>query len=107
MITFRLANGPAYALEMMMSKWKPIESAPQQKEGVVATIAHVIAEDGESTLNWALNAPGFIGTIRQLTDCGRCGEFIKGHPNKPRRVSDVLKPTMHFLCDPCWEALPN
>lgn len=56
---------------------------------------------------WALDLPGFWGTIRQLTCCGRCGQIITKRHDEPVRTRDVLKPTLHFLCDPCFESLPH
>jgi hypothetical protein len=67
---------------------------------------HEITEEGESTLRWAFREPGFMGTMRQLACCGRCGETIKKRPNEPMHARDVLKPTVHFLCDACFNALP-
>ncbi|CAA2139625.1 hypothetical protein [Hyphomicrobium sp. ghe19] len=61
----------------------------------------------ESTENWAINAPGFWGSIKQLTCCGKCGELLRGGRDKPRRVADMFKPTMHFLCDGCYDGLPE
>lgn len=68
---------------------------------------HALTPDGESTEKWAFNDPGFAGSIRQLINCARCGEVgpPKG-PNEPRHYTDLLKPTMHFLCDECFDALP-
>ena len=68
--------------------------------------AHEITPDGESTANWAINQPGF-GGIEQLTRCARCGERLPGNAHTPHKVRDIFKPTMHFLCDECHEALPE
>jgi hypothetical protein len=68
---------------------------------------HELTADGESTENWALMRPGFMGTVRQLTCCGRCGKPITKRPDEPRHIADVFKPTMHWLCDECFEALPS
>jgi hypothetical protein len=61
----------------------------------------------ESTENWAANEPGFMGSARRLTCCARCGEFLSGGYNKPRKVFDLCQPTMHFLCDDCFDQLPE
>lgn len=66
---------------------------------------HDMLPDGESTAKWAIREPGFAGSIRQLTCCARCGETLRGGPNKPLRY--LMKPTMHFLCDGCYDALPD
>lgn len=68
--------------------------------------AHAITEDGESTEKWAFRQPEFMGTIKQLVKCARCGEFIKMPPDAPSHCRDLLKPSMHFLCDECYEGLP-
>jgi len=65
---------------------------------------HEITAEGESTLNWALREPGFLGTIKQLTRCGRCGGPLPLKKNP--RMFGALKSYMHFLCDDCFEALP-
>ena len=62
--------------------------------------------EGESTENWAIQTPGFLGGVRQILDCARCG----GHPwkrnDEPRHYRDIGKRTLHVLCDECWDALP-
>lgn len=69
---------------------------------------HEMTPDGESTERWACREPGFFGSIKQLVLCARCGESgpIK-HRDEPRHFRDIFKPTLHFLCDECWEALPS
>lgn len=69
---------------------------------------HETTAEGESTANWAISRPGFLGSIDALLKCGRCGEDMptKRHDEK-RKVRDVLKPSMHFLCDECHNALPD
>lgn len=69
-------------------------------------VEHEILEDGESTLKWAFREPDFMGTMRQLTCCGRCGDPIRKGRHEPGHIRDAMKPTMHFLCDDCFEALP-
>lgn len=71
------------------------------------TIGTTQMDDGESTENWAIRQPGFLGSIKQLCNCGRCGKPlpIKRH-DEPRRIGDIFKPTVHALCDDCYEALP-
>lgn len=69
--------------------------------------AHEIMSDGgESTAKWAFREPGFIGSIRQFCNCGRCGNPLepKRH-DEPRRYG--RKPILHVLCDQCWEDLPE
>jgi hypothetical protein len=68
---------------------------------------HKMTPDGESMAKWAMQEPGFVGTVRQLTQCGRCGEPLppKRH-SEPRRYGDIGKPSMHVICDGCFEDLP-
>lgn len=56
-------------------------------------------------MSWAANEPGFMGTVRQITCCAKCGDRLHGGPNKPRKTFDLFKPTLHFLCDACFECL--
>lgn len=73
----------------------------------MTTAAHEVGPDGESTEKWAIRNPGFLGSIHQLTRCGRCGcDLPPSKPNGTRRFRDVLKPTLHVICDECFEALP-
>ena len=69
---------------------------------------HAILEDGESTALWAINQPGFMGSIKQLTHCARCGELPppKRH-DEPQKYSHTGRPTMHMICDRCYEELPD
>lgn len=67
---------------------------------------HALTPEGESTENWAIRETGFLGSIKQLLNCARCGEVSRKLPNEPRHFRDVFKPTFHFLCDDCWDALP-
>lgn len=71
------------------------------------TVTHEVTPDGELTDKWAIRQPGFAGTIKQLVCCARCGDYLKGGKDKLLKVRDMLKPTMHFLCDECHEALPS
>ena len=72
-------------------------------------VKHEMTPDGESTAQWAIVAdPGFLGSVRQLVDCARCGNGLPfRRKDEPRRFRDIFKPTMHILCDPCWEELPH
>ena len=70
-------------------------------------IAHEILPDGESTEKWAIRSPGFLGSIMQLVCCARCGESLRGGRNEPTHYRDIFKPTAHFLCDDCYNALPD
>lgn len=60
---------------------------------------------GESTAQWACQAPGFFGSMRQLTSCARCGEVLSGGPHTPRHYGHTFKPTAHVICDLCYEGL--
>jgi len=70
-------------------------------------VKHRLTPEGESTELWAIREPGFLGSIKQLVCCGRCGETLpfRRH-NEPRLFRDVFKPSMHVLCDDCYDALP-
>lgn len=83
----------------MSSDYALTRSIPVQGEDAAAL-------DGESTALWACQAPGFFGSMRQLFNCARCGQGITGGPHTPRRYRDTLKPTMHVICDPCYDELP-
>ena len=63
--------------------------------------------EGESTEKWAMRQPGFFGTEKQLTCCARCGGNLPFGKDKKRRVFDLLKPSMHMICDDCFDALPD
>lgn len=66
-----------------------------------------LPEEGESTAEWVFRESGFMGTDKQLTCCARCGHAPVQRHDKPRHYCDVLKPTMHFICDDCFDALPQ
>jgi len=68
---------------------------------------HEMLPDGESTEKWAINQPGFAGTLKQLCNCARCGDPIRKRHDEPTHFRDVFKPSMHVLCDDCWDALPD
>jgi len=55
---------------------------------------------------WAIQRPGFLGTVRQLTDCAKCGELIRKSKSEPRHYANIGKPTLHCICDDCYDALP-
>ena len=67
----------------------------------------MFADQGESTEKWAFREPGFFGSIKQMTCCARCGGTLARGLDKKRKVFDLLKPTMHFICDDCFDALPE
>jgi hypothetical protein len=69
---------------------------------------HQQTDEGESTEKWACREPGFFGTAKQLTCCARCGDGLRGGHNVKRKVFNAAcKPNMHFLCDECFDALPE
>lgn len=70
------------------------------------TIQHEILPDGESTARWAIRGPGFLGTVKQLVNCARCGEVLPGGHNEPRHFRDIGKPSFHCICNDCNDALP-
>ena len=63
--------------------------------------------EGECTEAWAMRQPGFFGSVKQLTCCARCGGDLPHGKHKKRRMFAPLKPSMHFICDACFEALPD
>lgn len=69
---------------------------------------HELLPEGESTAKWAIRSPGFLGSTKQLLNCARCGEMLptKRH-NEPRHFRDIGKPSLHVLCDACYEQLPD
>ena len=67
---------------------------------------HEILPEGESTAKWGFREAGFMGSIKQLTCCARCGEVIRSGPNEPVARRDVFKPTVHVVFRECNEALP-
>jgi hypothetical protein len=70
-------------------------------------IEHEIFPEGESTAKWAFREPGFMGSSRQLTHCARCGGSPVQPRDKPRHCMDIFKPSMHFVCDECFDVLPE
>lgn len=63
-------------------------------------------EPAESTADWALFQPGFVGSIKQLTCCARCGEKLPAKPyTEPRKTSS--NPVLHIICDACFDELPD
>lgn len=69
---------------------------------------HRVTTDGESTENWAIRMPGFLGTVRQLIACARCGENLPfKRSDEPRHFRDIFKPTFHVICDICYDELPD
>lgn len=61
----------------------------------------------EKIEKWAADEPGFMGTIRQLLDCAKCGKTLPGGKNTPQKTFNLFKPSLHFLCNNCWESLPD
>lgn len=72
------------------------------------TDRHEILDDGESTEKWAFREKGFFGSIKQITHCARCGDTlkVKGY-NEPVHSMHIFKPTFHFICDECYDQLPD
>ncbi len=72
-----------------------------------AMVVHEQTAEGESTERWACRESGFFGSLRRLTSCARCGTDLPYGPGGKGKVCDLLNPTMHFLCDECFEQLPE
>lgn len=70
------------------------------------TVQHEILPEGESTAKWAFRDPGFIGSIKQILFCARCGAAPNKRHDEPRHYRDIGKSTIHLLCDDCYDALP-
>lgn len=66
-----------------------------------------VEAETENCSEWAANHGGYFGTLRQLTDCAKCGETLKGDKHTPQKTFDIFKPSMHVLCNECYETLPN
>jgi hypothetical protein len=71
------------------------------------TVIHEMLPEGESTAKWAIQEPGFLGSIKQLLYCARCGKNEHKRHDEPRHYRDLFKPTLHVLCDDCFDALPE
>jgi RNase P subunit RPR2 len=59
------------------------------------------------TEQWAVDQPGFCGTIKQLTCCGKCGKPVMPSKTGKLRGAQFGKPSFHFICDDCYEGLPT
>lgn len=71
-------------------------------------VQHEILPEGESTAKWAIRQPGFLGTVKQLLNCARCGKPLPfKRSDEPRHYRDMFKPTFHCICDDCHDALPD
>lgn len=95
-------------VEYVAKYWssEPIPEPAEGEEGrMMAT--HELLPEGESTKNWAFNSPGFAGSIKQFICCARCGEYCPKGKHEPRHFRDIFKPSFHFLCDACHDALPD
>lgn len=78
----------------------------QANEAETIVARHELLPDGESTARWAIRGPAFRGSVQRLTHCGRCGESLPfKRMDEPR--NHIRTPVLHFLCDPCYEALPE
>jgi hypothetical protein len=73
---------------------------------MVVTAEHEITPDGESTEKWYFRSSGFFESVEQLTRCARCGSALCKRSDEPTHVFHITKPTMHFICDDCFDALP-
>lgn len=71
------------------------------------TTTHEMLPEGESTEKWAFRSHGFIGSIKQLLYCARCGEPSRKGKHEAQHFGDIFKPTFHTLCDECHDALPE
>jgi len=71
-------------------------------------VQHELLPEGESTAKWAIREPGFLGSIKQLINCARCGGYleIKGRHEKCH-FRDIFQPTHHVICDKCYDELPD
>lgn len=69
--------------------------------------AHEILQEGESTARWAFREPGFMGSIKQMLLCARCGGPAAKGRHEKMHVYHMAKPTSHALCTACYQALPD
>lgn len=72
-------------------------------------VERIVTADGESAASWAIVCePGFLGSSKQLINCARCGEVPPfKRQDEPRHYRDIGKPTVHLVCDECYDALPD
>lgn len=68
---------------------------------------HEMLPEGESTEKWAIRSPGFLGSVKQLVCCARCGEYSRKGRHESQHFRDIFKPTFHLICDDCHDALPD
>lgn len=68
---------------------------------------HIVTAEGESTEKWAMRAPGFVGSVKQLIACGRCGEYLQGGQHTKHHFGNLFKTDFYWLCDECYVALPE
>ena len=61
----------------------------------------------ETTENWRANKGDFWGTPNQHTKCARCGGPIICSRNEPMNVFNIFKPSVYFLCNECFDKLPD
>lgn len=56
---------------------------------------------------WFADRGNFWGTINQMCLCAKCGKAeIKRH-DEPTHYSGIFTPHVHFLCDDCYDSLPD
>lgn len=68
---------------------------------------HAVTIEGESAEKWAMMAHGFIGSVKQLIVCGRCGEYLSGGQHDKHHYGNLFKPNFYWLCDECYAELPD
>lgn len=80
-----------------------IRPEPVMNQGHAVTVSNA---DESSVDQWFCDQGGFWGTSNQLTLCAKCGQHEVKAWNEPRHFRDVFKPTIHHLCDECFDSLP-
>ena len=79
-----------------------------ENEAMSDAITHAIIGGGESTEKWAFRQSGFMGSLKQLICCARCGMDLPVTPlTCKRHYYNIGKPTFHVLCESCYESLPE
>lgn len=56
---------------------------------------------------WFADRGDFWGTINQMCLCAKCGKDEFKRPDEPRHRSGLFTPHAHFLCDDCYDSLPD
>ena len=56
--------------------------------------------------SWFCERGNFWGTTAQLCLCAKCGKSEAKGYNEPRHYSGIFTPSLHMVCDECFDSLP-